>query len=91
MQRSKSAPPPSLRKPSADEAKEEILRMGEKTERPLLVGPVSVRLPCWSLQATEKLFEELVAEGRMRTITKAEQERFDLREGYVLAGVNSEK
>lgn len=89
--RPKSAPPPSLRKPTADEAKEEILRIGEKTERPLLIGPVSVRLPCWTLQATEKLFEELVAEGKIRTITKAEQARYDLREGYVLTGVTYEK
>jgi hypothetical protein len=89
--RPRSAPPPSLKKPSTDEAKSEILRMMERSERPVLIGIASTQLPCWTIQETEQVFQELLADGSIRQISPVERKRFDIQEGYVRAGVISRK
>lgn len=90
-QNPRSAPPPSLRKLSREEAKEAIVAMCGLSYKPLLIGVAAVRMGSfWSLEETEKLFQELVSESRIRPITRQEKDRFDLRDGYVIdAGVNS--
>ncbi len=89
--RPRSEPPPSLKKPSMTEAKTEVLRMLDRSERPLLIGTTAAKLSCWTLQETERLFEELLADGFVRPISQVERKRFDIQEGYVRAGVASRK
>jgi hypothetical protein len=62
------------------------------SQRPLLIGVAAVRLGfLWSLDETEGLFEELVEEGKIRSITKEERDLHGLHEGYVLVGVDLRK
>jgi hypothetical protein len=83
--RPKSAPPPSNKKLSKDEAKQTILSMVTLSQKPLLIGVAAMRLGyCWSLTETEDLFQELLDEGRIRAISKDEMVRYDLRDGFVL-------
>ena len=73
-----------MKKPTREEAKNAILAMCRDSLKPLLIGVAAARLSCWSIRETEDLFEELLADGLLRPITKEEKSKFDLREGYVL-------
>lgn len=88
-----SWPPPSMsRTVPRDEAKQTIVGLAEKAVRPVLVGVVAMKLGFyWNLARTEELFEELVFEGRIRKISKDEQEQHGLEDGYfpVKSGVKS--
>lgn len=87
--RPESVPPPSLKKLSKQDAKKVILGLAANSLKPLLIGITAVRLgSCWTLEEVEEIFQELVVEGDLRPITQAEKERFDLREGFVIAGVD---
>jgi hypothetical protein len=82
-----SVPPPK-RHLAKDDAKEAVLKMFGKTARPILIGTAALQLgPFWTLQKTEALFEELAEAGKIRCLTKLEQEANDLTSGYVLCGV----
>lgn len=86
----RSSPPPSRGKISKEEAKQVVLGMCAVSTRPMLIGVACVRLGvCWNLKETEELFDELLSEGKIRNLTNKEQTAFDLREGFVLAGVDS--
>lgn len=88
----RSTPPPANRKLSKEDAKKAVLGMAAVSQRPLLVGVVAVRLGVqWSLDETEGLFAELVSDRELRGLSREEQTRFGLQEGYVLVGVNSRK
>jgi hypothetical protein len=88
----RSSPPPSLKKLSPHDAKQALMGMVSVASRPLLIGVAAVRLGAlWSLEETENLFHDLVDEGRIRLISKAEQDEHGLHEGYVLVGVDPRK
>jgi hypothetical protein len=88
----KSSPPPPTHKLSKPDAKQVLMGMVTLSQRPLLVGVAAVRLGfLWSLDETETLFEELIEEGKIRSISKEERDLSGLHEGYVLVGVNLKK
>jgi hypothetical protein len=79
------------RLPKSD-AKQVLMGMVTRSQRPLLVGVAAVRLGVlWSIEETEALFEELAEEGRVRRLNREEQRIYGLQEGYVRAGVDPEK
>lgn len=63
--------------------KKMVLEAYARTDRPILVGPVTM-LRGWtgSLVETEILLEEMVSEGTLRRVTADEKRRFDVQMGY---------
>lgn len=88
----RSAPPPAMRKLAPADAKQVLMGMVSISARPLLIGVAAVRLGVlWSLEETEKLFQDLVDDGKIRPISKLEQDEHGLHEGFVLVGVDPRK
>jgi len=85
MKKSPESVPPPKRHLAKEEAKSEILSLFKKSSRPLIIGAASMHLGYyWTLEKTERLFEELIEDGKMRALTQKECEQYDLTQAYVL-------
>ena len=65
--------------------KKMVLEVYAHTDRPILIGPVSM-LRGWkgTVAETEALLEDMVLDGQLRRATKDEMRRFDVQVGYFL-------
>ncbi len=63
------------------DAKATVLRMFDRTVRPVLIGPAAVELK-WPIRWAEELFEELLEEKKIRECTPHESNSYDVICGF---------
>lgn len=68
---------------SKSEAKQRILQMFERTNRPVLIGQASLELK-WPLSWVEPLFDDLAFERKIRLCTAQELVLYDIVHGFLI-------
>lgn len=71
-------------KPTREQARQKALWLFARTERPVLVGHLSLELPYYSLDDAESVLLEMVRDGLIRPVTEEEKVEYDIRHGFML-------